>query len=70
VPAGQTVTTYQAFCIALAALLLMVLVAGRIAPGTDMIIGGPSLGVGTAINTTAVAYNTSGAARSRPPSWP
>jgi type IV secretion system protein TrbL len=62
VPPGQTVTTYQAFCIALAALLLMVLslVASRLA--TDMIIGGPSLGVGTAINTTAVAYNTTAAA--------
>src|SRR6202167_1457056 len=67
VPTGQTVTTYQAFCIALAALLLMVLslVASRLA--TDMIIGGPSLGVGTALNTTAVAYNTTvGAASSRP----
>jgi type IV secretion system protein TrbL len=67
VPAGNTVTTYQAFCIALAALLLMVLslVASRLA--TDMIIGGPSLGVGTALNTTAVAYNTTvGAAGSRP----
>jgi type IV secretion system protein TrbL len=58
-PAGSTVTTYQAFCIALSALLLMVLslVASRLA--TDMIIGGPSLGVGTAINTMAVAYNVS-----------
>ncbi len=67
VPAGQTVTTYQAFCIALAALLLMVLslVASRLA--TDMIIGGPTLGVGTSINTMAVAYNTSvSAATSRP----
>jgi type IV secretion system protein TrbL len=66
-PTGSTVTTYQAFCIALAAILLMVLsmVASRLA--TDMIIGGPSLGVGTAINTTAVAYNTSlNAATSRP----
>jgi type IV secretion system protein TrbL len=66
-PAGSTVTTYQAFCIALAALLLMVfsLVASRLA--TDLIIGGPSLGVGTAINTTAVAYNsTVGATTSRP----
>jgi type IV secretion system protein TrbL len=66
VPAGQTVTTYQAFCIALAALLLMALslVASRLA--TDMIIGGPSLGVGTAINTTAAAINTTTAAgRSR-----
>lgn len=66
-PSGSTVTTYQAFCIALAALLLMVLslVASRLA--TDLIIGGPSLGVGTAINTTAVAYNTSvSAATSRP----
>lgn len=65
-PPGQTVTTYDAFCVALAALLLMVLslVASRLA--TDLIIGGPSLGVGTAINTTAVAYNTTiGAARSR-----
>jgi type IV secretion system protein TrbL len=67
IPAGSTVTIYQAFCIALAALLLMVLslTASRLA--TDMIIGGPSLGVGTAINTTAVAYNASvGAATSRP----
>jgi type IV secretory pathway TrbL component len=67
VPAGQTVTTYQAFCIALAALLLMVLslVASRLA--TDMIIGGPSLGVGTSLNTMAVAYNTSvNTATSRP----
>jgi type IV secretion system protein TrbL len=66
VPAGQTVTTYEAFCIALAALVLMVLslVASRLA--TDMIIGGPSLGVGGALNTTAVAYNTTVAAgRSR-----
>jgi type IV secretion system protein TrbL len=62
VPAGQTVTTYEAFCIALAALLLMVLslVASRLA--TDMIIGGPSLGVSTALNTTAVALNTAAAA--------
>jgi len=67
VPAGGTVTTYEAFCIALAALLLMVfsLVASRLA--MDLIIGGPSLGVGTAINTTAVALNTTaGAAGSRP----
>ena len=58
IPAGQTVTTYQAFCIALAALLLMVLslVASRLA--SDLIIGGPSLGVGTAINTTSAAYST------------
>src|SRR6185503_18472870 len=58
---GQTVTTYQAFCIALAALLLMVLslVASRLA--TDMIIGGPSLGVGTAINTTAAAARSKAA---------
>jgi type IV secretion system protein TrbL len=67
VPAGGTVTTYQAFCIALAALLLMVisLVASRLA--SDLIIGGPSLGVGTAINTITVAYNTTaGGATSRP----
>jgi type IV secretory pathway TrbL component len=57
VPPGQTVTTYQAFCIALAALLLMVLslVASRLA--SDLIIGGPSLGVGTGISTTASAVN-------------
>jgi type IV secretion system protein TrbL len=57
-PSGQTVTTYQAFCVALAALLLMTLslVASRLA--SDLIIGGPSLGVGTAINTTAAAGNT------------
>ncbi len=61
VPPGQTVTTYQAFCIALAALLLMVLslVASRLA--SDLIIGGPSLGVGTAINTSAMALNTTAA---------
>jgi type IV secretion system protein TrbL len=67
VPTGQTVTTYQAFCIALAALLLMVLslVASRLA--TDMIIGGPTLGVGTSLNTMAVAYNSSvNTATSRP----
>jgi type IV secretion system protein TrbL len=66
-PAGSTVTTYQAFCIALAALLLMALslVASRLA--TDMIIGGPTLGVGTSVNQMAVAYNTSvNAATSRP----
>lgn len=58
IPPGATVTTYQAFCIALAALLLMVLslVASRLA--SDLIIGGPSLGVGTAVNTSAVVYNT------------
>ncbi len=57
VPPGQTVTTYQAFCIGLAALLLMVLslVASRLA--SDLIIGGPSLGVGTGISTTASAVN-------------
>src|SRR6202167_3258230 len=61
VPAGQTVTTYQACCIALAALLLMALslVASRLA--TDLIIGGPTLGVGTAINTSAMALNTTAA---------
>jgi hypothetical protein len=33
----------------------------------DLIVGGPSLGVGTAIKTTAAAYNTSvSAATSRP----
>ena len=60
-PAGSTVTTYQAFCIALSALLLMVLslVASRLA--TDMIIGGPTLGVGSAVNSMAVAYNVSSA---------
>jgi type IV secretion system protein TrbL len=58
IPAGQTVTTYQAFCIALAALLLMVLslVASRLA--SDLIIGGPSLGVGTAVNTVGNVYST------------
>jgi type IV secretion system protein TrbL len=67
VPAGQTVTTYQAFCIALAALLLMAmsLVASRLA--TDMITGGPTLGVGTAINTASMAINTTTAVgKSRP----
>src|SRR6202167_5413525 len=60
-PSGSTVTTYQAFCIALAALLLMVLslVASRLA--SDLIIGGPTLGVGTAINTSAMALNTTAA---------
>lgn len=67
VPAGQTVTTYEAFCIALAALLLMVLslVASRLA--TDLITGGPTLGVGTAAKTVGATYNTTvGAATSRP----
>jgi len=66
-PDGQTVTTCQAFCIALAALLLMVLslVASRLA--SDLIVGGPSLGVGTAVQTTALAINTTTAAgTSRP----
>jgi type IV secretion system protein TrbL len=66
-PPGSTVTTYQAFCIALAAALLMVLslVASRLA--SDLIVGGPSLGVGTAINTTASTYNTAvGGVTSRP----
>jgi type IV secretion system protein TrbL len=65
-PAGQTVTIYQAFSIALASLVLMALslVSSRLA--TDMIVGGPSLGVGTAINTTAAAINTTaGIARSK-----
>ena len=67
IPPGSTVTTYQAFCIALAAVLLMVLslVASRLA--ADLVIGGPSLGVGTTVNTVAAAYNTAhGAANSRP----
>jgi type IV secretion system protein TrbL len=66
-PAGSTVTTYDAFCIALAAILLMVfsLVASRLA--SDLIVGGPSLGVGTAINTTSAAVNTAvGGVTSRP----
>ena len=66
-PPGQTITTYEAFCVALAALLLMVLslVASRLA--TDLIIGGPSLGVGSAVNQMSVAYRSSvGAATSRP----
>jgi type IV secretion system protein TrbL len=66
-PAGQTVTTYQAFCIALASLLLMALslVASRLA--SDLITGGPTLGVGTALNTASSVYNNSvGAAASRP----
>src|SRR5580658_4830943 len=66
-PDGDTVTTYQAFCVALSALLLMVLsmVASRLA--SDLITGGPTLGLGTAINTVSSAYNTSvNAATSRP----
>jgi type IV secretion system protein TrbL len=66
-PPGSTVTTYEAFCIALAAVLLMVfsLVASRLA--SDLIVGGPSLGVGTAINTTASTYSTAvGGVTSRP----
>ena len=64
---GSTVTTYEAFCIALAALLLMVLslVASRLA--SDLIIGGPSLGVGSATTAVALTYNTTaGALASRP----
>jgi type IV secretion system protein TrbL len=66
-PPGSTVTTYEAFCIALAAVLLMVfsLVASRLA--SDLIVGGPSLGVGTAINTAASTYSTAvGGVTSRP----
>jgi type IV secretion system protein TrbL len=64
---GSTVTTYEAFCIALAALLLMVLslVASRLA--SDLIIGGPSLGAGTAAAAVALSYRTTaGAIGSRP----
>jgi type IV secretion system protein TrbL len=64
---GSTVTTYEAFCIALAALLLMVLslVASRLA--SDLIIGGPSLGLGTAAAAVALTYNTTaGVLASRP----
>ena len=64
---GSTVTTYQAFCIALSAMLLMVLsmVASRLA--TDLITGGPTLGVGTSVRTMGSAYNTTvSAATSRP----
>jgi type IV secretion system protein TrbL len=63
---GQTVTTYDAFCIGLAAQILMALslVASRLA--SDLIVGGPSLGAGTAINTTAAAINrTSNVIQSR-----
>jgi type IV secretion system protein TrbL len=67
VSSGQTVTAYQAFIIAMAALLLMALslVASRLA--TDLIAGGPSLGVGTAVKSASVVINTASAAgKSRP----
>jgi type IV secretion system protein TrbL len=61
-PPGSTVTTFEAFAIMLAALILMVLslVASRLA--TDLVIGGPSLGGGTTAATVgagvgAAAYS-------------
>lgn len=55
-PNGSDVTTYQAFAVALSAILLMVLslVASRLA--SDLVMGGPSLGAGTAMNTAAAVY--------------
>jgi type IV secretion system protein TrbL len=55
---GATITIYEAFTIALAALLLMMIsfVATRLA--TDLIIGGPSLGVGSTVNQAAAVYQT------------
>jgi type IV secretion system protein TrbL len=59
---GSSITIYEALVIAVSALILMVLslVASRLA--TDLVIGGPSLGVGMAVNQMAVAHNmTTGA---------
>ncbi len=66
-PPGSTVTTYEAFCVALAAVLLAVLslTASRLA--TDLVSGGPSLGVGSAAATVANAYRaTAGSLATRP----
>ena len=66
-PPGSTVTTYEAFCVALAAVLLAVLslTASRLA--TDLVSGGPSLGVGSAAATVANAYRaTAGSLAARP----
>ncbi len=57
-PPGSTVTTYQAFCVALAAVLLAVLAFSASRLATDLVTGGPSLGVGTAINAAAGAYRS------------
>jgi type IV secretion system protein TrbL len=56
---GSPITIYEAFTIALAALLLMMIsfVATRLA--TDLIIGGPSLGVGSTVNQAAAVYQSS-----------
>ena len=60
-PPGSTVTTYQAFCIALAAVLLAVLSLTASWLASDLIVGGPSLGVGTAVSTVANTYTTGAA---------
>ena len=57
-PAGSTVTTYQAFCIALAAVLLSVLSLTSSRLASDLIIGGPSLGAGTATNMVVHSAGT------------
>jgi type IV secretion system protein TrbL len=63
---GDPVTIYEAFSLALASLLLMTIsfVASRLA--TDLMVGGPSLGAGTAASQTVAAYQTAAAPISRP----
>jgi type IV secretion system protein TrbL len=63
---GSTVSVYEAFTISLAALLLAMfsLTASRLA--TDLVIGGPSLGAGTMVNQTAVAYQATHRTVTRP----
>jgi type IV secretion system protein TrbL len=53
---GATITIYEAFTVALASLLLMMIsiVATRLA--SDLAIGGPSLGVGSTVSQSAAAY--------------
>ena len=66
-PPGSTVTTYEAFCIALAAVLLAVLSLTVSRLATDLVSGGPSLGVGSAAATVANAYKaTAGSLAARP----
>jgi type IV secretion system protein TrbL len=63
---GATITIYDAFTIALASLLLMMIsvVATRLA--TDLVVGGPSLGVGSTVNQSTAAYQTAAAPVVRP----
>ena len=60
VPPGQNVTIYQAFCIMLASILLMVLSVVASKLSADLITGGPSLGVGTSFTNASSAVQMIG----------